>query len=56
MNFDDVNKSGTDTHRKRWGTRAQQYILPGSLNGKVGQFEWIVQDGFVTHRYFNSNL
>ncbi len=28
------------------------YQLSGSLNGKVGRFEWIIQDNYVTHRLF----
>ena len=28
------------------------YQLEGSLNGALGRFEWIVQDGEVTHRMF----
>lgn len=28
------------------------YQLSGTLNGKVGRFEWIVQDQQVTHRMF----
>lgn len=28
------------------------YQLAGSLNGVAGRFEWIIQDGSVTHRMF----
>ena len=28
------------------------YQIEGSLNGVAGRFEWIVQDQFVTHRFF----
>ena len=28
------------------------YQLKGSLNGTSGRFEWITQDGYVTHRRF----
>jgi len=28
------------------------YQLLGSLNGTAGRFEWIVQGGQVTHRFF----
>lgn len=28
------------------------YQLPGSLNGVSGRFEWIIQNGNVTHRLF----
>ena len=28
------------------------YQLEGSLNGKIGRFEWIVQNNSVTHRMF----
>jgi len=31
---------------------ADLYQLLGSLNGKAGRFEWIVENGQVTHRYF----
>lgn len=31
---------------------ASLYQLSGSLNGKYGRFEWIVQDNAVTHRMF----
>ncbi len=30
------------------------YQLPGSLNGKAGRFEWIIQERQVTHRMFVS--
>ena len=28
------------------------YQLKGTLNGVQGRFEWIIQDGYVTHRMF----
>ena len=31
------------------------YQVEGSLNGVKGRFEWITQDGFVTHRMFVKN-
>ena len=31
------------------------YQVEGSLNGVNGRFEWITQDGFVTHRMFVKN-
>ena len=31
------------------------YQLEGSLNGVNGRFEWIIQDGKVTHRMFVTN-
>ena len=31
------------------------YQLDGSLNGVSGRFEWIIQDGQVTHRMFIQN-
>ena len=31
---------------------ATLYQLDGSLNGVAGRFEWIIQDGNVTHRMF----
>jgi len=34
---------------------ATLYQLDGSLNGVVGRFEWIIQDGSVTHRMFIQN-
>ena len=34
---------------------ATLYQLDGSLNGVAGRFEWIIQDGNVTHRMFIQN-
>ena len=34
---------------------ATLYQLEGSLNGVEGRFEWIIQDGKVTHRMFIQN-
>lgn len=34
---------------------ATLYQLDGSLNGLAGRFEWIIQDGNVTHRMFIQN-
>lgn len=34
---------------------ATLYQLEGSLNGVPGRFEWIIQDGYVTHRMFIQN-
>ena len=34
---------------------ATLYQLEGSLNGVEGRFEWIIQDGKVTHRMFSQN-
>ena len=34
---------------------ADLYQLEGSLNGVPGRFEWIIQDGQVTHRMFVQN-
>ncbi|MBA3814258.1 MAG: DUF637 domain-containing protein [Alphaproteobacteria bacterium] len=34
---------------------AKLYQLEGSYNGKVGRFEWIIQDSKVTHRMFIEN-
>lgn len=31
------------------------YQLEGALNGVQGRFEWIIQDGNVTHRMFIQN-
>ena len=31
---------------------ATLYQIPGSLNGKEGRFEWIVQNQQITHRLF----
>ena len=31
------------------------YQIEGSLNGKPGRFEWIIEDGMVTHRFFVEN-
>jgi len=33
-------------------SNATLYQLDGSLNGALGRFEWIIQDGSVTHRMF----
>lgn len=33
-------------------SNATLYQLDGSLNGTLGRFEWIIQDGSVTHRMF----
>lgn len=35
---------------------ATLYQLDGSLNGVAGRFEWIIQDGNVTHRMFIQNV
>lgn len=37
------------------GNNANLYQLDGALNGIQGRFEWIVQDGFTTHRMFVPN-
>ena len=34
---------------------ATLYQVEGSLNGVPGRFEWIIQDGYVTHRMFIQN-
>ena len=34
---------------------ATLYPLKGSLNGATGKFEWIIQDGQITHRIFVQN-
>ena len=31
---------------------ATLYQLDGALNGVTGRYEWIIQDGYVTHRMF----
>jgi len=33
-------------------SNATLYQLDGSLNGTLGRFEWIIQDGSLTHRIF----
>lgn len=34
---------------------ATLYQIDGALNGVDGRFEWIIQDGEVTHRMFITN-
>jgi len=51
--FSDIvdNYAGSAT-RTNLGNGATLYQLDGSLNGTVGRFEWIIQNGMTTHRMF----
>jgi filamentous hemagglutinin len=45
------NYAGMST-KTNLGNNATLYQLDGSLNGVLGRFEWIIQNGKTTHRMF----
>ena len=39
------------------GITRTEIILPGSINGKSGSYQWIIEpNGMVNHRLFNTRL
>ena len=53
--FNDIVDNYADKARKFEINNGELYQVEGSLNGVDGRFEWIVQDGKVTHRMFVPN-
>ena len=53
--FNDIIDNYAGYATKTSLNNATLYQLDGSLNGVSGRFEWIIQDGQVTHRMFIQN-
>lgn len=53
--FNDIVDNYAGYATKTQLNNATLYQLDGSLNGVAGRFEWIIQDGNVTHRMFIQN-
>ena len=53
--FNDIIDNYAGCATKTPLNNATLYQLEGSLNGVAGRFEWIIQDGNVTHRMFIPN-
>ena len=53
--FNDIIDNYAGYATKTSLNNATLYQLEGSLNGVLGRFEWIIQNGNVTHRMFIQN-
>ena len=53
--FNDIIDNYAGYATKTSLNNATLYQLEGSLNGVPGRYEWIIQDGQVTHRMFIQN-
>ena len=50
-------RSGPGIQSQPWqdylGNPVTKYTLPGEVNGQQGIYEWIVNNGIITHEFFN---